>query len=62
MPKNKFQKLIFSIQETRRQLAENEISSEDALLIFNKLLSEYEEIKKSSESDDFKNFLKHLMK
>lgn len=58
MPKNKYQKLIFSIQETRRQLADNEISPDDAKLLFSKLLLEYEKIKKSSESDDFQMFLK----
>lgn len=62
MPKNKYQKLIFSIQETRRQLADNEISPDDAKLLFNDLLCEYEKIKKSSESDDFQMFLKKILK
>ncbi len=61
MPKNKFQKLIFTIQETRRQLANEEITPEDAKVLFNELMRTYEEIKKSSESDDFKSFLKNFL-
>lgn len=61
MPKNKYQKLIFSIQETRRQLADNEISPDDAKLLFNKLLLEYELIKRTSEGDIFKDFMKKLL-
>ena len=62
MPKSKFQALIFSIKETRNQLISNEISVEEAEVIFNKLLAEYNEIKKSSENDDFSSYLNNILK
>lgn len=62
MPKSKFQALIFSIKEARSQLISKEISIEEAEMIFNKLLAEYNEIKKSSENDDFNSFMSKILK
>lgn len=62
MPKSKFQALIFSIKEANKQLASKEISIHEAEIIFDKLLTEYNEIIKSPESDDFNNFLDRILK
>lgn len=62
MPKSKYKALIFSISETKKQLDSGQISIADAELLLNKLLVEYNEIKKSSESDDFNNYLNKIFK
>lgn len=62
MPKNKFKALSLIVIETKRQLADNEISVTEAEIIFNKLLADYNNIKKSLNNDDFNNFFEKVFK
>lgn len=60
MPKNNYLQLIFAIKEARRRLELNEISQNEAALIFKNLKRDFERINKLVDSKEFNDYCKFL--